>query len=502
MKKLLSVALVLALILSLGTISALAEVTVDGESKGTGKVTYDGDATTVTANASGDDLTVNGCVAGDESARDAVYSADSAKVTVSESVTKTGDDPGFAVRANSGSDVTVKKDITESGESDAIYTSNNGKVVVGGNVSESDDGTAIEAYFGSTVEVTGIVTESGGGNAINATGADTTVTVNGDVTESGDGNAIHAQEGATVIVLGSVVEKDDGLVINASKSTVKVGGDAKGAVMDSGAVVIVEGLVSGDIYANDNSATEVYIGQLNGSVSANFGKIHYLIGLADDSDCDFSDISMSGDSIIDPNATKQGVEKSYLYTTSASVGDLRDKVVTLKPADGKILTVSGFEAADVLYTANEDGTVTFLIGKAFKGGMQNLKLILTEKPGPGPDPDPTPVIYIVPASSVRTVEFTAPEGFEEGLITKLASADHAGLTIDKSLLAEGAEHSLKVTLDGKELPAEAFRFCINADGSLSLTLSNTYLFSLGDGTYDLVATVDGLEIPFTVAVAK
>ncbi|MDO4983116.1 MAG: hypothetical protein Q4E35_06130 [Eubacteriales bacterium] len=528
MKKLLSITLALILALSL-SVPAFAEVTVDGDPKGTGEVTVDGDADYVIANASGDDLTVNGKVAGDDSARDSVFATSSAKVTVSESVTKTGDSSDFAVRANTG-DVTVKKDVTESGDGDAIYTSNNGNVVVGGDVSESDNGSAIQAYFGSTVEVTGSVTESGAGDAIsafsgasitvegnvtesgkgfavNASGAETIVTVNGNVDESGTGSALQAVE-ATIIVIGNVEEKNAGDAISAAKNaTVIVGGNVTDGVETAGAsnavtsgfgaTVIVEGLVTGQLNTNGqtNSGT-IYIGKLNGDIKedADLSKIHYLIGVASEGSAALSAVTLVSDIVA--QGTIDGInEEGYRYTTTADTTALKGETIVLKPADGKILTVSGFNGADVTYVANEDGTVTFTLGDSFTGGLQNLVLVLANKPSP----DSEPVYYIVPLDSVTEVEFTAPEGVEEGLIKALESADHVGITVDSSLVGDG---SVKVLKDGEELSAKDFSIYTHADGSIDVILSNTYLFALGSGSYDFTAVVNGLEIPFTVAVAK
>lgn len=424
MKKILSTILALTLVLSM-SVPAYAEVTVNGETKGPSPVTYDGDAQSVKADGSGDKLTVNGSVAGDESANDAVFAADTAKITVSESVTKTGDNSGFAVKANSGADVTVEKNITESGKSGAIYTSNNSKVYVGGNVSESDDGYAIQAYFGSSVEVTGNVTESGEKDAIYATGSGTIITVEGNVTENDGGNALKAQNdatvtvngnvteggagsainvsGATIIVIGNVEEKDAGSAISAaSNATVIVGGDvingdgtsASGAI-DSmvDTTVIVEGVVNGDIVNASSllSSGTIYLGELNGDIKtgSDTGKIHYLIGTAAEGSVALNAINLISD-IVAAETIDGVTESGYKYTTTADTAALRGKTITLKPADGKILAVSGYDSANVSYVANADGTVTFTIGDEFKGGLQNLVLVITDKPTPSPDPDPTP----------------------------------------------------------------------------------------------------------------
>lgn len=499
MKKILSTILALTLVLSM-SVPAYAEVTVNGETKGPSPVTYDGDAQSVKADGSGDKLTVNGSVAGDESANDAVFAADTAKITVSESVTKTGDNSGFAVKANSGSDVTVEKNITESGKSGAIYTSNNSKVYVGGNVSESDDGYAIQAYFGSSVEVTGNVTESGekdaiyatgsgtiitvegnvtesdGGHAIEAKGSDTTVTVKGDVTENGDGNAIYAQEGAVVIVYGSVTENDNGVAINAlSGSTVKVGGDVTGngsdaAIMANGATVIVEGEVEGDVAATG----ALYLGQLEGSIKVGQNNIHYLIGTAAEGSVALNAINLISD-IVAAETIDGVTENGYKYTTTADKTALGGKTITLKPADGKILAVSGYDSANVSYVANADGTVTFTIGDEFNGGLQNLVLVITDKPSPSPtptpDPQPTPspsepdpqpttpvtspVQYTETGNPVKNYVANNPTGSNVPLPYITTDGAKAGWqTIDEALDAHKANYkgknvdALSVTMNG------------------------------------------------------
>lgn len=511
MKKLLSITLALILALSL-SVPAFAEVYVDGESKGTGEVSVD-NAQCVSAGATGDDLTVTGNVTGN-GVNNSVYAEGGGEINVGGTVTGNISWGGDAIYAKDKSTkVVVVGTVTEEAGGSAINASSGAAVEVG-NVSEDGKGNGVSASSGASVTVEGNVTESGEGFAVNASGAETIVTVNGNVDESGTGSALQAVE-ATIIVIGNVEEKDAGTAITAAKNaTVIVGGNVTDGVETAGAsdavtsgfgaTVIVEGLVTGQLNTNGqtNSGT-IYIGELNGNTKedADLSKIHYLIGVAPEGSAALSAVKLVSDIVAD--GTIDGVnEKGYKYTSTADTTALNGKTITLKPADGKILTVSGFNGANVTYVANEDGTVTFTLGDSFTGGLQNLVLVLADKPGPGPDPTPVPVIYVVPVGSITVVEFTAPEGIEEGLITKLDSADHAGLTLDKSLLAEGYDHSVKVTLNGEELPEGAYRFVINWDGSLSLILSTTYMKSLGNGSYDFLATIDGLEIPFTVAVTK
>lgn len=329
MKKILSVILALTLMLSV-SVPAYAEVKVNGETKEPSPVTYEGDAQSVKADESGDELTVTG------------------------------------------------------------------------NVTENGTQNAISATNGASVTVEESVNEDGAGNAIQATGSDTTVTVNGNVTEGGNGSAINVS-GATIIVVGNVEENNAGDAISAAQNaTVKVGGDVTDGVETAGAsnavtsgygaTVIVEGIVTGDLNTNGqtNSGT-IFIGQLVGNIkdNADLNKIHYLIGTAAEGSVALNAINLISD-IVAAETIDGVTESGYKYTTTADTAALSGKTITLKPATGKILTVSGFSDANVTYVANEDGTVTFTIGDNFKGGLQNLVLVITDKPTPSPDPDPTP----------------------------------------------------------------------------------------------------------------
>ena len=388
MKKILSVILSLTLVLSV-SVPAYAEVTVDGESKGPGTVSVDS-AQSVKADASGDKLTVNGSVIGTESATTAaVIATNGGTIEVGNDVKDSADHAGTHGISGSGSTVNVGGNVSESGQGNAVNGSGSftigGSVtekdygvaiagmnivaIVGGNVDEEGDGSAIQVS-NSTVTVEGNVTESGNGNAIEASG-DSTVTVILNVSESGDGNAIKAKNTSTVIVGGDVSGGDDGSTINAQDT----------------AKVIVEGLVAGDVKQYDDA--EIFIGQLDGSITGTKANTHYLIGTA--AECSVALNAIKLISGIVAAETIDGVtESGYKYTTTADTAALSGKTITLKPAKGKILTVSGFSDANVTYVENKDGTVTFTIGDNFTGGLQNLVLVLTDKPTPSPDPDPTP----------------------------------------------------------------------------------------------------------------
>ena len=368
MKKILSTILALTLVLSM-SVPAYAEVTVDGESKGPGTVSVDS-AHSVEANASGDKLTVNGSVIGTEEATNS------------------------AVSATNGATIEVSNNVNDSSTNEAIhaiYVESGSTVNVGGNAIENNSGDAINAQ-NSTVTVEGNVTENGGGNAIFAKGNGTTITVKGDVTENDVGNAVYAQDEALVIVYGSVTENDLGSPINAlSGSTVKVGGDVtenggqNGITVGKSATVIVEGEVEGKVGATG----ALYLGQLNGTIISEKSNIHYLIGTAAEGSVALNAINLISD-IVAAETIDGVTESGYKYTTTADTAALSGKTITLKPATGKILTVSGFSDANVTYVANEDGTVTFTIGDDFKGGLQNLVLVITDKPTPKPTPTPEP----------------------------------------------------------------------------------------------------------------
>ena len=410
MKKILSVILALTLVLSM-SVPAYAKVYVDGVDKGSDPVMHDGDAQYVSADDVGDSLEVNGSVNGHET-ESAVSVTEGAVIVVSKNVNDSSEKQaieavgstvsvggevtesgtGDAINAQDGSTVTVESNVTESDSGHAINAQGGSTVPVEGNVTESGTGDAINAQDGSTVTVNGDVTEGGDGNAVYAKGSGTTVTVKGNVEENDINNAIYALDGATVIVYGSVTENDNGSAINAQQNTtVKVAGDVtenggqNGIVVGNSATVIVEGEVEGKVGATG----ALYLGQLNGTIISEKSNIHYLIGTAAEGSVALNAINLISDIVA--AGTIDGVtESGYKYTTTADTAALSGKTITLKPATGKILTVSGFSDANVTYVANEDGTVTFTIGDNFKGGLQNLVLVITDKPTPSPDPDPTP----------------------------------------------------------------------------------------------------------------
>ena len=409
MKKFLSLALCLALVLSLG-VSAFAEVIVDGNAKGTGKVTVDGDAEYVKANASGDDLTVNGKV-------------------------------------------------VENGDKDAVSASNAAEI-----------------------------------------------TVNGDVTESGNGNAVYAESGATVTIMGNVSESNGSLPINAAGGTVKVKGDVKQTDGDgesairvsSSGNVIVEGVVTGDVQLLPDSNSFLYLGQLDGEIKYGGENVFYLIGMSDGA-AGLKEFNFSGVA----SAAEGASGKSY---NTVCANGIAGSQITITPKTDKVLDTAKLVLPAGVEKVEQDGALILKFADGFKGGLQNMVLILADKPvpgpdpGPDPDPDPTPVsvIYVVPVNSYTVVELVLPEGVAEDLITKLDSADHAGITVDSSLVGDGA---VKVLKGDQELSEDDFSVYTHSDGSIDVILRNTYLYNLGTGSYDFTAIINGMEIPFTVAVA-
>ena len=461
MKKFLSLALCLALVLSLG-VSAFAEITVY-ETEGT-SITYTEHSVEYTGDA------------------ERVEVVDSCELTVTGSLTETED--AISVLAIGGSEVEIGGDVTKNG-----------------------DYYAICADFDSEIEVAGDLTANCGGDVINADN-NSKVEIGGNVTQSGSGFVIWASTGSEVKIGGNVTKKGEGqAVVAGNGAKVLVGGDAEAtgvyaAVAVSDGTAVVEGKVIGLIYGAKDTA-EVYLGELDatkGAIddSSDLSNIHYLIGFADNSL--LGDIGYEDPSNILVNEIDgiEGVNNTYyFFTNTADAAALSGKSVTLKPNDSsKILKVSGFDGAKVNYVPNEDGTVTFTILSGFKGGLQNMVLILSDKPDP--DPTPVPVIYVVPANSYTVVELVLPEGVAEGLITQLDSEDHAGISVDSSLVGDGA---VKVLKGDQELSEDDFSIYTHTDGSIDVILRSSYLYTLGSGSYDFTVVVNGMEIPFTVVVA-
>ena len=391
MKKILSTILALTLMLSV-SVPAYAEVTVDGESKGTGTVSVDS-AQSVKANESGDKLTVNGSVIGTESATNAaVIATYGGTIEVSNDVKDSADCRDAHGISVSGSTVNVGGNVSESGQGHAVNANgSNSSLTIGGSVTEKDAGIAIGG-MNIVAIVGGNVDEEGDGSAIQV--SNSTVTVKGNVTENDAGDAIYAMGTTTIKVILGVSENGDGDAISTSgNSTVMVGGDVTGngdgnaITAKNNSTVIAEGLVNGNVSQSDSA--EIYIGQLDGNITGTKDNTHYLIGTAAEGSVALNAINLISD-IVAAETIDGVTESGYKYTTTADTAALSGKTITLKPATGKILTVSGFSDANVTYVANEDGTVTFTVGDNFKGGLQNLVLVITDKPTPSPDPDPTP----------------------------------------------------------------------------------------------------------------
>ena len=380
MKKVLAIIIAAVLVLSCN-MTAFAEIKVDG-TKYDSPCTFNGDAKYVYADASGDDLTVTGKVV-EADKKNAVHAMSGASVTVEKDVKESDD--SHAIYANNAT-VEIKGNVEENDSGAAVYGYGDAQVSVKGSVTENGFGNAIYAD-GASVTVDGDVTEEGDGHAIDARGAGTTVTVKGSVTEEDADNAIYAQEGATVIVYGSVNEKGKGLAINTGTvgATITVGGDVTaemcerdyaGILVGKDSTVVVEGKVTSDV----GSLGSLCIGELNGKIVSGADKIHYLIGAADGS-ASFDSLIVTGDIPIDPSETIDGIKKrNYYYTATADSAILSGKSLTLKSSDSKKkLVVKGISTdADVTLTPNADGTVTLTLGSNFKGGLQDLMLILED----------------------------------------------------------------------------------------------------------------------------
>ena len=458
-KKIVAFALALTLALSL-SVPAFAVVTVDGESQGLIKEVWVDKAQCVSANAKGDDLTVAGDVTGD-SQRSAisVIAQNGAEITVRGEVTAELDWPGSAIQAfNDSTKVTVEGAVTEKTNGNAINAFL-GAAVEAGSVDEKKDGDAINASSGASVTVKGAVTEEGGGNAIYATGSGTKVTVKESVTECDDGDAIYAQKGATVIVYGNVEENGEGGAINTGKEgdvTVIVGGDVTEtagegqegkyiAVLVNGenTTVIIEGTVDVDGYVGATNSGELYLGKLEraGKGIGDTDNIHYLIGVAPEGSAALSAVTLVSD-IVAPGTIDGVNEKGYRYTKTADATALNGNTITLKPADGKILTVSNHDIEGVTYTENKDGSVTLKIDKDFKGGLQDLVLVLTDKPDPTPGSNhkPNAVYYTVRVSTAAVDTKVAEDNdaaAEEMPVLGLGDSGDAVVILQTALNAQG-----------------------------------------------------------------
>lgn len=485
-----------------------------------GSVREDGAGNAVSASGSGTKVTVNNAV--NEGAEGSAISAEKgAEVTVKGSVSET--EGGDAISATEGATVTVEKYVKEDDAGHAVSATEGANVTVKGNVNEKDAGDAINASSGASVTVEGNVTESGDGNAIKATGAETMVTVEGNVKEEGNGSAINVS-GATIIIVGNVEEANaNDAITAAANATVIVGGNvsngdetiATNAVASGfGATVIVEGLVTGSLNAySQNTSGTIYLGELNGIINDKTDKnnIHYLVGLAENSAQNITDFNVTGTNNFSATSPVSGASgKEYFYTDSADPDILNNTSVTLTPRDsGKELTVSNLPAG--VTSVSENGKLTLKFDSSFKGGLQNLLLILKDIAKQNPEvaaeiyvsaADYSNYVY-VPEYSVTTTNAevaVAAEELEEGAVKPFNLNNHTGVTLAPSVLGETEFYTIKVLKDSSELSAGNYSFQMHSDGSVSLILSNTYLLSLENGTYDFTVMVNGQKIIFTVVV--
>lgn len=468
MKKLISAALALALVQSLG-VSAFATITVDGETAES-PYTVEGDAKYVSANAGSDMLTVEGSVINQKNA------------------------PCPAVDASGSSTIRVEGKVDEayinqSNESPDAVRASHATVEVGGKIYESYRGSAIYATWSSKVTACDNIIEGGPGHGVYASGS--MVRVDGNVVEQGPGDAVSAVDGSVVTVSGNVTQIADddkfgSAVYAAGTSTVTVGGNVEGPTsVNSAAEVIVEGSVE-DIVKLDG---QLYVGRAAGETpSGAEANLHYLIGLADGS-APFDKIIITG-AVSSEDDTVEGVdEKVYRYTSTSAL-DGKTIVFTPKAASSEF-RIEGLPAG--VDSVTDQGVITLTFNGAFKGGLQNLNFILVAVPGSS-----EPVFYLIPARSVTVIDIALPEGVNASAVRELDSADHAGITVAASLAGDGFAAVLK---DGEELDAKDFSIYTHKDGSVDIIISNTYFEALGAGCYDFTARIGALEIGFTVLVA-
>ena len=293
-----------------------------------------------------------------------------AKVTVDGMVKNANDD---GVTAMDNANVTVAGCIDS--KKTGVRASGNATVTANGeNASDAIHGYGDDCGYGAYVTNGATVIANGniateGENAINifgeANGA--TVEVDGDARVEGDGFAVHFEDGSAaskVKISGDAIVLGDGYAV-AIEST------------DADNLVIVEGTAKGDLYTGGGM---IFVGKLQGEIDNGEDNVFYLIGTADGS-ASFDSLIVTGNIPIDPIKTIDGVKKrNYHYTATADPTILSGTSLTLKPSDSKKkLVVKGISTdADVTLTPNADGTVTLTLGSNFKGGLQDLMLILED----------------------------------------------------------------------------------------------------------------------------
>ena len=408
MKKLISLALAVMLIMSIGA-SAFAvdaeDVTLDSVSDSS--QTYDNVITGITIKNNSDNNTVvvgndvsGGNVGGNISLES---SSDNNRITVDGNV-------GGSVDLTNDSYINVITVGENVGQNVTLTTSDANDVIVEGNVigvvvlSNSD---------GNTVEVGGNVknVSLSGGSDYNV------ITIGGNVVSS--------------IELGGDLTNPD--VNNGNRITVggDVGGNIDLSTSTTPDTVIVEGIVLGNI--TDNGNNTIYVGKASENTSLS-GVDGFLVGLADKADSIAGYFTFSAGGYT--NSTASG---ATYYIADVPTADSVTNTILLIANNNfkdKIASLSGFNGI----TDNKDGTYTLTYSV---GGMQNLVITLKPDPTPASAWIPGPVNVVVKDYEIET-----------------SMEDMSMLVIKGATLAK----FIKVQINGETVPSSEYFLMETEDG--------------------------------------
>ena len=476
-----------------------------------------------TVNVGGD---VDGFVDASKGANVDVKADVEGNITASKGATVTvGDDAESNVTATEGATVTIGDDVWGS-------IDENGAIVdVAGNV------------LGNVDAVAGTVTIGGNVFNITETGAivDVDGTVKGNITAIGGTVTAGDVEGDVTATAGANVEIEEAVlkaVVEASDDNTKVTfkddlAIAEITIEDGAKVIVVGELSNSDVDIDDwktedimrtfryrighgkharfeevtkkvgervvPSESELIVGELGRNVDFDKGSkdsVFFLVGL-DANSAAWADLITTG--------LKDATDE--YKATDASLKDVenfrKETVITFKAsdADNKVLeSIEGLPEKGVKLVI-DNGVATLSLAPWFKGGLQDLVVVLKDiaKVIPG-----CPTFYVdygtapVKSSAPTVVSLTGAAGAE-----KYEGNGHVGLTFSAEYLKNAPKLStVKVTNDtlGEELTSSQYSLQGHQDGSTTLTLSNTYLNSIGAGDYQFTVTLGEDSFVLTINV--
>ena len=444
---------------------------------------------------------------------DGVHAINSAEVMVIDGSVTGGTNGIHAVAAK---EVTVEGPVTGGVDGDGIVASDS-KVNVAGTVKGGTHG--VSACNGAEVKV---VEGSVEGDMYGIEADKARVDIEGSVT--GGTIGIEVSNSAEVNVEGSVTGGNYAVVASGGKvtingdvsgsqlankgSNVTVSGDADGGVttIDTSTVVIVEGLVTGDISAGN--ASSVYLGELKGDIKSGNANVFYLLGLAKDS-VGLQNVKIVTNTVAPDMNEINGSNNVYYATVGADI--IAGKEISVRASsDKKVVKIDAGKLPVGVKLTTENGVTKLTFDANFRGGLQDLLLTLDDFVNKDPEKpvnkDPEkPVIIVFSEKEPEFVPIVIAVDAAEGVAEAYTVNHCVGVKFAADFVS-GVQGLTGVRVTNEtteeELAPSQFTVYVHKDGSADLLFSNTYLKTLEAGEYVFRITVGGETVSLTVSVPE